>query len=93
MTLTGLLLTLIPLALVLAMVVRLRRRRDLRMPLRRWLAWLVAGSFGSALLLALVGAGGISGVDWGQTVLVALGSLALGLLATTLVYAWTRPDA
>lgn len=92
MTLTGLLLTLIPLALLLALVAMLRRR-GLGMPLGHWLAWLAAGSLGSALLLPVIGAGGISGVDWHESALVALGSLTLGLLATALIYARARPGA
>jgi len=92
MTCTGLVLILIPLALLLALVAMLRRR-GLGMPLRRWLAWLVAASLGSALLLAIVRAGGLSRADWGEAALVALGAFAVGLLATALIYARARPGA
>lgn len=92
MTLTGLLLTLIPLALLLAVVAMLRRR-GLGMPLGRWLAWLAACSLSGALLLAIVRAGGLSGADWGEAALLALGAFAVELLATALIYARARPGA
>lgn len=66
------------------------RQRGTGMPLGRWLAWLAAGSVGSALMLPVIGTGGVSGVDWHRSALVALGSLTLGLLATALNYAPAR---
>ena len=92
MTLTGLVLILVPLALVVALVAMLRQRGT-GMPLGRWIALVAAGSLSSALLLPVIGAGGISGVDWRESALVALGSLTLGLLATALIYARARSGA
>jgi len=89
MTLTGLLLTLIPLALLLAVVATLRRRGP-RVPLRRWLAWWRPPAVSAACCCWPSRGGGISGVDRGQAALVALGSLTLGSRSTPLIYARAR---
>lgn len=96
MTVTSLLLFMIPLVLLLAVAATIGRRgQELASGRQRWaaLAALVAGSCGGALLVTAVRDGGIGSADWRSAALIALGALAGGLLVIAVASRQVHPRA